>query len=87
MAKPNRIVILRYLEFQKQARIELLLSKLDTLGIDLNRTAKVVRETGKPDNSLGSIQGQGNEIDRLCGELAIINDIINHVNGIDPYAQ
>ena len=83
MTIPKRSFILQRIRWSRDHTREKLLSKMDMLTLDINRCMKALRETGKPDNSLGIIQGQASEIDRLCGELARLNEVIAIIEGED----
>lgn len=37
-------------------------------------------DNGRTVNSLGELQGSGNEIDRLCGELSVLASVRDDIN-------
>lgn len=53
-----------------------LIEKMRYLANDLIRASDMLEKDGRIYNSLGIIQSRGNEIDRLTGELNVLNDVI-----------
>lgn len=64
--------MLRDQEYKSKTLIE----KMRYLANDLIRASDMLEKEGRIYNSLGIIQSQGNEIDRLMGEVNLLNEMI-----------
>lgn len=52
---------------------------------NLQRLKESLAKDKKPENELGALQATGIHIDRLCGELSRLNDMIALLEGRDPH--
>lgn len=66
------------LRYQIDRRIATLMGCMTSLRQELDREINQFQEEGAEHvfNSLGIIQGRSTEIDRLCGEIATLKDIL-----------
>ena len=80
MVRPNRTEILKHLTRRKTKRVNDLIIKIEMVMGSLERCKQSLQERGIPENSLGVLQYQATELDRLCGEIDALDEAIEFVS-------
>ena len=68
-------LVLHDLEVRRQARVTEFLTMAESLADELARDISTLRTENRVRNSLGPVQRYGSQLDRLAGEIALLDEM------------